>query len=185
MAMVKNGRPRALRLTAIGVGVGLLIASCANAGESAPGGGNGSAGTVPTPRFGEISTATIPPWVPTPPPLDVDGNPPPGWEAIPTEGGGLRLEPVPTGCPYVRIKGADICVPEGAAWGATTPGICEDAKECGPPVALWKVGRDKSVVRWQSYDTEEGMRVDELLEWSVAPEDKAAFADLHKAFYGE
>jgi hypothetical protein len=175
-----------LEAVAMAIVVVVVAVACGEAEESAiPEIRDQAETAAPEPSPGEMSNATIPPWVPTAPPLDEQGNPPPGWEKHSTEFGGSFLVPVPTGCPYVRIKGADICVPEGAAWGATTPGICEDAKDCGPPVALWKVGRGKSVVRWQSYDTDGGMRVDELLEWSVAPEDTAAFAELHKAFYGE
>ncbi len=108
----------------------------------------------------------------TPPYWDCAGTPPPGWMTPDSaSGSGCVLLPTPDPCAWLMVAGRDVCLPHGVAREVCCTGG-------GPQVTTIRLGA--SSVTWQTYRLG-GEAVDEVLEWSVAPEDAAAFADLERA----
>ena len=128
---------------------------------------------APAPLVVETSTATIPPFVPTPPTaIDCKAPPPSGWIYTANDGGSCSVtNATPNPCAPLRINGRDVCGPVDA-----------NGEFCctGASIERNTIRLGGSKVSWTS-TPKNGGREDVITEWNVLPEHEDEFADLKAA----
>ncbi len=129
-----------------------------------------------------------PPGVPTSPPWDGQGTPPPGWEKhhINSETGSFSLAPVPA-CGPRRLIDILGCAPKEATMTGKSyhcEGPCPEEIEDD----FWTIQLGDSIVelrlRYTKDAAEPGLVDVTVLKWQVAPEHEEAFKRLHDVLFG-
>jgi len=130
---------------------------------------------APAPLVVETSTATIPPFVPTPPTaIDCKAPPPSGWMYEANDGNSCAVTRIPP-CPSLRVNGVDVCMPDGTI--ERGPVLCA-GPACGPSDLEIEYGGSIIRLTVTSIGADE---IYELREWKVLPEHEDEFADLKAA----